>query len=229
MKKSRVSVPSAAAILAGGVFFTGPATAAVIFSENFEGVNVFGMNTYTYAQNYTMPNAAGDVAYGNGGAGVNGGVSTNSFPGGNISLTGASGVSAAQIDAGLVAYDFSGQFTSWLTQGDWAELVVTFMDSSNAVIGTPVVLGGQAFTLALATGDNGRYTDAREWGTDTRTGTVPAGARSLSPVINATKVPDGTAIDGYVDNISLSVNVIPEPGTLTLAGLAGLALLRRRR
>jgi len=228
MKKSRVSVPSAAAILAGGVFFTGPTSAAVIFSEDFEGVNAFSMSTYAYSQDYTLPNLSGGLLYGNGGTGPAGG-GTNTFQGGNVSLTGASGVSAAQIDGGLAGYDFRGQFSTWTFQGDWAELSVTFKDASNAVIGAPVLVGGMLFTAALGFGPNSKYTDAREWGADSRTGTIPAGARSVDIAINSTKTPDGNANDGYVDNISLGVNVIPEPATISLAGLAGLALLRRRR
>jgi uncharacterized protein (TIGR03382 family) len=229
MKKARVTVPPAAAILAGGVFFTGPASAAIIFSENFEGVNAFGMPTYTYAQDYTLPNAAGGLVYGHGGAGPNGtgNAGTNTFQGGNVSLTAA--VSAAQIDAGLGAFDFRGDFSTWTMQGDWAELSVTFKDALDAPIGSPVLIGGMAFTAALAAGPNSKYTDAREWGTDIRTGTIPAGARSVDIVVTSTKTPDGLNTDGYVDNISLDASAIPGPATVALAGLAGLALLRRRR
>src|SRR5215217_2138753 len=93
---------SAAAILAGGVLFSGPASAALIFSEDFEAINnAFGMSTYAYSQNYTLPNSLtppGDVKYATSGAGVNGQVSTNFFPLPRLSLTVGSGVSAGQID-----------------------------------------------------------------------------------------------------------------------------------
>jgi MYXO-CTERM domain-containing protein len=220
---------SAAAILAGGVLFTGPASGAVIFSEGFEGVNAFGMGTYAYASNYTQPNPAGGLLYGKAGAGIPGQVSTNSFPLAPISLTAGSGVSAAQIDSGSAAYDFRGQFSSYLSQGDWAEINITFKDGANAPIGSPVLLGGQAFTLALPTAPFGNYADARAWGESAFQGIIPAGARTIDVVLSGTKVAGGTAIDGYVDNVNLSVSPVPEPATCTLAGLAGLLFLRRRR
>lgn len=219
----------AASILAGGILFTGPASAAIIFSENFEGANVFGMSTYSYAQDYTLPNPSGGLIYGHGGPGTTGAASTNTFPGGNVSLTVGSGVSAAQIDAGLAAYDFRGQFSTWTMQGDWAELSVTFKSAANATLGSAVLIGGIAFTSALGSGPNAKYTDARAWGTDSRTGTIPAGARSIDVVISATKTPAGLNTDGYVDNISLGASPVPEPAASALAGLTGLALLRRRR
>jgi hypothetical protein len=233
LPSSSSSTASAAAILAGGVLFTGPACAAVVFTENFElGGNAFGIGTYAYSQNFTMPNylaPAGGLAYGNPGAGSTGAVSTSTFPLAPISLTTGSGVSAAQIDSGAAAYDFRAQFSTWRFQGDWSEVSVTFKDSANAAIGTPVILGGEAFTAALGAGQNPNYADARAWGESILQGIVPAGARTIDVSFNATKVPDGTNIDGYLDNVSLSVAPVPEPATITLSGFAALAWLRRRR
>jgi MYXO-CTERM domain-containing protein len=231
MKTMRHSC-STAAILAGGVLFTGPASGAVIFTEGFEGVNAFGMGTYAYASNYTQPNTLtppGGLFYGKAGAGTPGQVSTNNFPLAPISLTAGSGVSAAQIDSGSAAYDFRGQFSSYLSQGDWAQVSITFKDGANAAIGSPVILGGEVFTQALPTAPFGNYADAKAWGESAFQGVVPSGARTIDVVLSGTKVAGGTAIDGYVDNVSLSVSPVPEPATFTLAGLAGLLLLRRRR
>jgi hypothetical protein len=227
------SAASAAAILAGGVLFTGPASAAVLLTEGFEGgTNVFGMGTYAYAQNYTLPNyltPGGGLLYGKAGAGISGQVSTNNFPLAPISLTSGTGFSTAQIDAGSAAYNFGAQFSTYLSQGDWAQVSITFKDSANGAIGSPVILGGEVFTMGLAAAPFGGFADARAWGQSTSQGIVPAGARTIDVVLSATKVTGGTAIDGYVDNVVLNINPVPEPATFTLSGLAGLMLLRRRR
>jgi hypothetical protein len=232
MKKTGMSsAPSAAAILAGGVLFTGPAArAAVILSEDWEGAtNVFSTPTYNYSSNYTQPNPGGGLVYGKGGAGTTGAPSTNFYPGPSLSLTAGTGLSTTEIDSGSAAYDFRGQFSSYLTQGDWAELSITFKDGANAPIGSPVLLGGDVFTQAIPVAPFGNYADAKEWGTSSATGIIPNGARTIDLMLSMTKVASGTAIDGYVDNFNLSVSVIPEPGTVSLSGLAGLALLRWRK
>jgi hypothetical protein len=234
MKKTPVrSHSSSAAILAGGLLFTGPVGAVTIFSEGFEGGpgagNAFAMPTYAYSQNYTMPgNAGSGINYGHGGAGVNGSVSTNTFPGGSHTLL-TGGITAGQIDAGLASYSFSAQFSTYRLQNDFAQVSVQFLDGSNAAIGSPLVLGSEAFVAALPRGVSGSLPDAAGWGTDSLTGAVPALARSLSVTLLETKSPGGTNIDGYVDTIVLNVTAIPEPGTLTLSGLAAALLLRRRR
>ena len=217
---------SAAAILAGGLLFTGPASAAVVFSEDFEGgTNIFGMGTYTYTQGYTQPNTGvpdGGLQYAHGSA-----AASAVFSGGDVSLI-TGGITGAAIDAGNANFSFSAQFSGFLTQGDHAELQVDFLNSANVIIGAPVLLGGAAFVAALPHGQFGSYTDAAAWAPDTRLGTVPVGARSIRLNINETRLA-GNASDGYIDNVVLNVNVVPEPTTMTMSGLAAFALLRRRR
>ena len=99
----------AAAILAGGLLFSGPAaSAAVLLTEGWEGgTNVFATPTYNYSTNYTQPNGltpAGGLVYGKGGAGIPGAASTNFYPVPAISLTAGTGISTAQIDAGSAAF-----------------------------------------------------------------------------------------------------------------------------
>jgi hypothetical protein len=230
LRPSSSSLASAAAILAGGVLFTGPASAAVLFSENFEGVNAFGMNTYAYSQNYTMPNTltpGGGLLYGRSGAGITGQVSTNNFPLAPLSLTTGTGITTAQIDSGLASYDFRAQFSTYRLQGDYAQVSLTFKSAANAALGSSIILGGDVFTAGLASGQFGNYPDARAWGQSVMQGVVPAGARTLDVILSGTKTAAGTAIDGYVDNVVLSV--VPEPTTFALSAVAGLAWLRRRR
>jgi hypothetical protein len=236
MRKRGVStsVCSGLAILAGSLTFMGSAEAASIVSENFEGAsNIFGAGTYNYSQNYTMPNLlspGGGLKYMNGGAGVTGAVSTNKFSTGALSLL-SGGITGAQIDGGLISYNLYSQFSTYRLQGDYSTLFVQFFDAGSSPLGPRLAIGGAAFTAALGSGNNGSYPDARDWGADSLAGLVPSGARFAGFTIEAVKTAGGTAIDGYVDNVSFSISLVPEPGTAGLLGLgAGIfALMRRRR
>ena len=225
------SSASAAAILAGGVLFSGPASATVVFFENFEGItNEFGMSTYNYSQNYTMPNLFnGDLKYGTSGLGINGQVSTNVFPLPRISLTERGGITNEQIDAGLGTYDFRAQFSTYRLQGDYAQVSIAFKDAADFPIGNAIILGGDVFTAALASGQFGNYPDARAWGESVMQGVIPFGARQLEVVLSGTKTPGGTAIDGYVDNVALSVAVVPEPASFVMGAFGLVLCLKRRR
>lgn len=121
------------------------------------------------------------------------------------------------------------QFSTYRHQLDFAQLSVQFLDGASGPIGSPLVLGSEALVTALPRANNGTYANAVEWGVISLAGTVPSLARSISVTIFETKTPEGTAIDGYVDNINLSIEAIPEPATVALSGLAGLLLLHRRR
>jgi len=232
-RAASTSVCSGLAILAGSLTFMGTAQAVTLLSEGFEGAaNAFGAGTYNYAQNYTMPNLltpVGGLKYMNGGAGVANQVSTNTFSAGSLSLL-SGGITAAQIDGGLVTYNLYSQFSTYRLQGDYATLFVQFLDAGNSPLGAPLSLGGAAFTSALGSGNNGSYADARDWGADSLAGIVPAGARSAGVTIREVKAAVGVAIDGYVDNVNISI-VVPEPGVTGLLALGGglLALARRRR
>jgi hypothetical protein len=238
MRKRKRAVPTSAcsglAILAGSLTFMGSAQAATILSETFEGAaNLFGASTYNYAQNYTMPNLlspGGGLKYMRGGAGITGQVSTNTFSAGSLSLL-SGGILASQIDAGQISYNLYSQFSTYRLQNDYATLFVQFLNGSSNPIGSLLSLGGSAFTSALGSGNNGTYPDARNWGADSLLGIVPTGARSANVYIQDVKIASGTAIDGYVDNVSFTLTVVPEPGVASLLALGGglLALKRRRR
>ena len=237
MRKKSVITPicSGLAILAGSFSFIGTAQAVTLLSEDFEGVNVFGAGTYNYAQNYTMPNLlvpGGGLKFMKGGPGINGSVSTNTFTatGSPLSLL-TGGITGAAIDAGSVSYNLYAQFSTYLAQNDNGTLAVQFLDVGSSPLGSLLQIGGAAFVSALGSGSNGSYTNARNWGADSLAGIVPSGARSATIQIFEIKTAGGTAIDGYMDNVNVSIAMVPEPGTVALLALGGglVALASRRR
>lgn len=235
---SATQVSSGLAILAGSMMFMGSAQAVTIVSEGFEGGagagNVFGVGIYNYSMNYTMPNLlvpGGGLNYLRGGAGITGSASTNVFTatGSPLSLL-TGGITGADIDGGSVGYNLYAQFSTYLDQNDYGSLVVQFLDAGSNPLGQPLSIGGSALVTGLGSGDNGSYSNARNWGEDSLFGTVPTGARFATVQIFEVKTAPGTAIDGYMDNVSFSI-AVPEPGSATLVALgAGLfACWRRRR
>jgi hypothetical protein len=236
MKRSRlIPVCSGLAILAGSFSFIGSAQAVTLLSEDFEGTgNVFSAGTYTYASGYTKPNLlapAGGLQYMKGGGGTGGAVSTNFFTatGSPLSLL-TGGITGGQIDGGLISYNLYAQFSTYRSQGDYSTLTLQFLDSSSSPLGSLLTIGGSAFTSALGSGPFGNYTDARDWGADVLAGIVPSGARSAAIQVIAVKAATGTAIDGYMDNVNVSITGVPEPSSVALLALGGglVAWARRR-
>lgn len=236
MKKSALrsrrlrAAASAAAILSGAFAFTGEADAVVILTETFEGPdNVFAMSTYNYSQNYTLPNnlnPGGGLTYGHGGPGTTNAVSTNTFSSSAnpyTLLTG--GITATQIDDGLVLFNFSAQFSTYREQNDYAEVTLRFLSDSNTVL-SEFNIGGLTLIENLPTGET---VPERGWLADAVNGVLPTGARFAEVEVASTKSAPGTNIDSYLDNVTLEVTPVPEPATLTLAGVAAAALFRRRR
>lgn len=231
---------SGLAILAGAFSFMGTAQTVTLVSEGFEGANnVFGALTYNYSALYTMPNLlvpAGGVQYFRGGAGISGQVSTNSFTatGSPLSLL-SGGITSGLIDGGLVTYSLYAQFSTYRQQNDHGTLAVQFLDAGSSPLGSQLRIGGATIVSGLGMGSSGYgnpdFTDMRDWATDSLAGLVPLGARFANIQVFAVKTAGGTAIDGYMDNVNVSVSVVPEPGSLALLALGGglLALARRRR
>ena len=219
------------AALAGGLAFVGAAEAVeLIVDGSFEntinsslpivktggsanpgvggGWSIF--STYAYSANYTMPLTNGL------GVNIGGSQYLRPYPSGTygvanssdtvtqmVSLTATTTLTPTRIDSGAGKYTMSAWFCSYLTQGDYSDLTLTFLDSSTNVVGTPIALGGSNFVSALPTGQNVKFSDAKFWGQDVRTGTIPVGARTAQVLIHAT--PLSGAPDGYVDLVSLDV------------------------
>jgi PA domain len=220
------------AALAGGLAFVGSAEAVeLVVDGSFENtvpssnpiVNTGGtanpgvgqgwsvFSTYAYSANYTLPLTNG-LGVAIGGlqylrpypAGLYGIAqsSTNVFQ--EVSLTASTTLTPAKIDSGLATFTMSAWFCTYLTQNDYSDLTLTFLDSSTNVVGTPIPLGGAAFVAALPSGPNAKYANARYWGQDMQTGTIPAGARNAQIYIAGTALA-GPGVDGYVDLVSLDV------------------------
>ena len=230
MRKSSVITPvcSGLAILAGSFSFLGTAQAVTLLSEGFEGAsNIFGGGTYNYSQNYTLPNLlvpGGGLKYMTGNAGINGSVSTNIFSAGSLNLL-TGGITGGQIDGGLVSYNFYAQFSTYYGQNDNGTLSVQFLDVGSSPLGAALQIGGSAFVSALGGG-----TGLRDWGADSLAGIVPSGARFASVQIFEVKTASGTSIDGYMDNVNISIAAVPEPSSMALLALGGgLAAWARRR
>jgi hypothetical protein len=235
---------SAAAIVAGGlVGGAGDAQAQLgtnlVGNPSFEAVTTNNadppwagaVHTYAYSSNYTQPGLAGSGArYWHGGT-----ISPSGTPG-SITATQAidlvaAGFTPAQLDGGL-GYNLSAFFSNYRTQGDYGEVNVVFQDALGATLGTSATIGGQAFNAALPTGPFGNYTDARAWGQDATSGSLPIGARSALVTLTGTKVAVGSSVDGYIDVVNLQLTAVPEPGTAALAGgavLGGIVMRTRRR
>jgi hypothetical protein len=100
---------------------------------------------------------------------------------------------ATVIDTGTVKMTLSGYFGGYTDQGDNAVLSATFQNAGDTAIGTVVNVGG------VTPGDRSNTT-----GLLSRTiqATVPTGTRKIALVLTMTRT-DGTANDGYADNLSL--------------------------
>jgi len=99
---------------------------------------------------------------------------------------------ATAIDGGTIKYAFSAWIGGYASQHDYASVSATFLGTGQAPLGN-VVLG--PVTAADRAGLTALLRRAAA-------GTVPAGTRSIVIKITATRF-DGTANDGYTDNISL--------------------------
>lgn len=204
------------------------ADAATVLLETFEGgTNLFSLPTYNYSANYTLTNslATPGTKYAHGGNPAAGnGITFQTTYNGPTYILANLGYDSSTVDSGAVSLNLAAQFSTYQGQNDYAVVTVNYLDSLNAAVGTPLAIGSSAFVTALSGGGG-----SRAWGETSLSGLIPSGARSFSVSITEAKTPQGNFIDGYVDNVSVSV--IPEPSTclLGLAGTVGLLVRRQRR
>lgn len=122
---------------------------------------------------------------------------------------------ASAIDAGTQSFDFNGYVRGWQTQSDTSQIVLSYLDSGSAVLGSF---------------DSGAIANPASWLLVSNTWLAPAQTRAIQVDLIATRH-DGSNNDGYFDGLSLTasaatppVSAVPEPGTYVLM-LAGLAVV----
>jgi len=130
---------------------------------------------------------------------------------------------AAVIDTGKVNFTLSGFLGGWDSQDDHAVLSATFLDNSGSDLGSASI--GPVWAA-----DRGDETGLL---LRTTTGVLPIGTRTIDVLLTMTR-DEGDYNDGYADNLSLVLtpSAVPEPSTLTGAGIAvflSLACAWRRR
>lgn len=152
---------------------------------------------------------------------------------GNYSFTGGTGPASGQtlkqvidvsdcsdlIDSGKIISSFTIYLQTRAIPGtvDKAEATLSFLD------GTGAILASRFF-----------YDDinpfAYDWNLFTDARIVPTGTRSLQVLLNATRSGFSSS-DGFFDEVSLELSLVPEPTTALIfagAGLFGLLANRRR-
>lgn len=129
---------------------------------------------------------------------------------------------AAQIDSGLLNFDFSVQLQG-RTLGsavDRAYAELFFRDTN-----------GTTLTSYLFE-DTNTPSNVFDWDLYSATDLVAMGTRSVDIVITSTRN-SGSSSDGFIDNVSFSVSPVPEPATYALMlgglGLVGLFAARRNK
>ena len=123
---------------------------------------------------------------------------------------------ATEIDLGDKTLDFSFDWGSNDSRdtGDFTVELFSSVDGSGDSV--------SVFTVALDDGDG--YTTV--WASEAMGGAVAAGVRSMTMTVDTTRT-GGSESNIWIDNIS--AQVVPEPATLGLIGLAGALLVAGRR
>lgn len=238
MKITKLTRKLSAALVAGGLMIPSAANAAnldtnLIENPGFEIVGTtLGTGAYLDDPNSSwMDGTATDYAYTHASGFANGTLaggdvyffSSNYATGvGDVlgpgvvaqSIDVSTGDTAATIAAGQAAFSLSGYFSSYADDGDAGVMELEFRDSGGTAIGAPVVISDS---------------DTTDWTFESTSGLVPVGTESL--YLSLYGIIGAGGPDGYIDNVSLTLTQVPEPGSVFLVGfgLAGAGVLASRR
>ncbi len=143
-------------------------------------------------------------------------------------------VFAQHIDAGIVEASLTARAGTWQFQGDVPRIFARFYNASGTLLGEMATVEGSAL-LALVhsfndpDGNGVVNYDLNLGQLPTVTVLVPVGTRSV--VVEAVgEKRNGSDNDAYFDDITFTLQPVPEPSTLAVLalGIGGLALRRRR-
>lgn len=219
-----------AAILAGGMAFVGSANAAQLLTNG-------GFETASPAGWGDGPAAGNDVGFGQyshatqvyySGPAPTGASASYGWQWGAGNGSGLLGSATQIVDvSGLAgqAYTFEAWLASWTGDDDYAVLTLQFFDGGGGQVGSTDTFDGNLLINFVQTA-GGEAADQDNWKLYQTNGLIPVGAvSSVVMISSATTSANGN--DAYVDLVSL--DVVPEPASLALFGLGGLAMLRRKR
>ena len=141
------------------------------------------------------------------------------FAGGNAASSTATqdidvSANAADINSGIVRYNLSGWLGGYLTDGDNAQVTITFFDNANNVLGTAAIGPITPASRNNATGLF--YTQSK--------GLTPVNTSRIHVVLTMTRI-NGTFDDGYADNLSLILS-LPAAILVTNLNDSGVGSLR---
>ena len=234
MKLTNLRRSIAAILAAAGVFVTTADAQNLVVNGGFENVDISAiMGGYNAVQllDWTAPtgtgyayshdgslNSSGSAIpdYANGGPLAGGGsfyfTSNANSPDNDVDNAIFQDVDVSGVVAGgEVPFSLSAYFSSFASQGDFGTVSVEFLDAAGMSLGVTSIVDS----------------DTTTWTRESAQGVIPASASVARVSAYGTALGGGP--DGYIDNISLSV--VPEPAGLglSLIGLGGISLWRRRR
>lgn len=184
------------------------------FSYSHDGSSSSAGTVPNYADG-ALPPGAGHWYFTSNNAGATTDVNAQGLFFQNIDVS--AGPTGAAIAAGTARYDLSAFMSSYLNDTDVGHAQIDFLNST----------GGSLGTALLNDNDPGPN---NVWNLNSLSGAVPVGTATMRLSLFGTRTEGGAGPDGYIDNVALSITVVPEPGSLAIAaGLFAVTLIRRRR